>query len=180
MIFEDLGYIFVRYNTIKAFKFQDFQKQVLLDMLISDIHNCWSDNCSETIIKNIDNLFICYLTNKGVEKLKEFIDPFKYEYLTTTNYGYIAGYIYLNHKTKGVKHIRFCDTHIAKLNIMYHTINRAELKYKCMILPKDSLVSARTYWYKFIKTKYNIHTKAEYNVFKQDKGMQFILCDFFE
>lgn len=172
---------YIQYGTIRHItkKMSEFQKGVIIENLIYEIYNFWEDETASIIVKEIDKLYICYITKKGIQYYKEKMDREEYEYISLYDHGIIGAYILLTHRSiHNIRYIRYCQSILSGLKLMYSFIEKLEKRTKRMIIPKDSLESAIPYWIHYFQKKYNIHTKDEFEQFINEKKASVYLTIF--
>ena len=165
--------MYIRYGTIKEItrRMTDFNKGMLIENLIYEIYSFWKDETAEIITREIDRLHVCYLTKKGIQYFKDRMDKEEYEYLSLYDNGMICAYILLTHRSvNNIRYIRFCQSIVSGLGLMYNFIETIEKRGKRMILPRDSIEDAVPYWEKFFLRKYGITSKEELDLFIQNKN----------
>ena len=165
--------MYIRFGTIAEItrRMTAFNKSVLIENLIYEIYSFWMDETAEIITKEMDRLRVCYLTKKGIQRYKSKMNKNDYEYLSLYDNGIICAYILLTkYSVNNIRYIRFCQSIVSGLGIMYDFIEILEKKTKKMIIPSSSLEDAIPYWEKFFLKKYKITTKEELNAFIQNNN----------
>ena len=158
--------------------------EIEISMLKQSIRDGWKDNCANILIENFNDLYILYIKNKFIKKIKNYIEEDKYNYLIENKKGIVAGYILFYHKNnydpKFRKYIRFCDSVIPKLNIINQMIERYVNRNKTkFIIPYESLPTSIKYWEKYFQTNYGINNKEELEELKTKNKLNFLIDNYF-
>ena len=74
--------MYIRYGTIKHItkRMTEFHKSILIENLIYEIYTFWEDDTADIIAREIDKLYVCYITKKGIQYHKDKMDKEEYEY----------------------------------------------------------------------------------------------------
>jgi len=167
--------MYLRYGTIREItrRMTDFNKSILIENLIYEIYSFWMDETAEIITKEIDKLYVCYMTKKGLLYYKDKMNREEYDFLSLYENGFICSYILLTPRSvNNIRYIRFCQSIVSGLGIMYPFIEKVENITNRLIIPRDCIEDAVPYWKIFFKKKYGISTISEYTLFIQQIGAQ--------
>lgn len=175
--------MYIRYGTIKQItkRMTEFHKSILIENLIYEIYTFWQDDTADIIAREIDKLYVCYITKKGIQYHKDKMDKEEYEYISLYDNGIIGAYILLTHRSvNNIRYIRFCQSIVSGLKLMYPFIEKLEKRMNRMILPRDSLEDAIPYWEKYFQKKYGIFSRTEFQQFISSKNAAVLLDDIFK